>query len=202
MSRLLNTIGLFLGLWTFTSLVSMFVNGENITFWATGFGIGIAALLVWAPIYLYVKSRQTVGTEEPAPASPLAWLGIIPAAALVLFLLSILQVIVGGGGSTWVNTGIGAFLVAAITAPILIFMRGLRTQRSVSTPDVPTHEATEPFIADSTLPFSLSDLPTAPDADAPDDIGWPYSTDDDDDFSVGPDADSDATEVTTPKKRA
>lgn len=182
MSRLLNTLGLFLGLWTFASLVGMFVDGAHITFWATGFGVGMALLLLWAPTYLFVKSRQVMRTDPAyasaaSPSPLLTWLIIVPAAALALFLFSVVQVILAGDVTNWVNIGVGAFAVAAITAPILIFIRGLRTQRSVPTP-----EDADPFVEDRAMPFSLSDLPTAPADDEPDELGWPYSTTDD--FSI------------------
>jgi len=190
MSRLLNTLGLFLGLCTFASLVGMFVDGEHITFWATGFGIGMALLLLWAPIYLYVKARNVKrqSTKQTSASSPmLAWFGIIPTAALALFLFSVMQVIVGNGTPAWINTGIGAFIVAAISAPVLIFVRGLQTQRSMPAP-----ESVEPFVEDQALPFSLSDLPTAPADDEPDDLGWPYTTSDE--FSIEDEEDTDADE--------
>ena len=65
MSRLLKTLGLLLGLWTFASLVSIFVDSAHITFWATGYGIGMELLLLWAPSYLFVMSRQVT---DPARA--------------------------------------------------------------------------------------------------------------------------------------
>lgn len=182
MNRLLNTLGLLLGLWTFASLVGMFVDGAHITFWATGFGIGMALLLLWAPTYLFLKSRhvmreENANTDIKSPSSLLTWLIIIPASALALFLFSVVQVILAGDVTNWVNIGVGAFAVAAITAPILIFVRGLRVQRSIPAP-----QDTDPFIEEEAMPFSLSDLPTAPADDGSEELGWPYSTADD--FSV------------------
>lgn len=192
MSRLLNTLGLFLGLCTFASLVGMFVDGENITFWATGFGVGMTLLLFWAPIYLYIHARNVKGqdTEQASASSPmLAWFGIIPIAALALFLFSVMQVIVGNGTPTWINTGIGAFIVAVIAAPTLILLRGIQAQRSTPAPEP---ESVEPFVEDQALPFSLSDLPTAPADDEPDDLGWPYTTSDE--FSIEDEEGTDADE--------
>ena len=95
----------------------------------------------------------------------------------MVFLFSVVQVIANGDFTSWVNIGIGAFAVAAITAPVLILIRGLRAQRSVPTP-----EEANPFVEDRALPFSLSDLPTAPADDKSDKLGWPYSTTND--FSI------------------
>lgn len=173
MNRILSIVGLFLGLWTLVSLLGMFADGARISFWATGFSISVVSFLIWAPTYLYLLSRQVEDTSAspsgPAPSSTLAWLSIIPIAAFAVFVFSVLQIILGGVNSSWINTGIGAFVVSAITAPILIFMRGLQTYRQMPDPD-----AVEPFVEEDALPFSLSDLPTAPE-DEEEDLGWPYT---------------------------
>jgi len=139
--------------------------------------------LFWAPTYLYLLSRQMEGGDEPATgtSAALAWLSIVPIAAFAVFLFSVMQIILSGVNTSWINTGIGAFAVAAITTPILIFMRGLRTYQQMPAP-----EEAEPFVEEEALPFSLSDLPAAPGDE--DDIEWPYTEDSDVLPSASPDA--------------
>ncbi|PEN09480.1 hypothetical protein CRI93_01765 [Longimonas halophila] len=183
MNRILSTVGLFLGLSALVSLLGMFADGANISFWATGFSVSIILVLFWAPTYLYLLSRQMKDSAQPqTDASPvLAWLSIIPIAAFAVFLFSVMQIILGGVNTSWINIGIGAFAVAAITAPILIFMRGLRTYQQMPAP-----EEAEPFIEEEALPFSLSDLPKAPEDEK--ELDWPYTDEPDASRSASPDA--------------
>jgi hypothetical protein len=183
MNRILSTVGLFLGLAALVSLIGMFADGANISLWATGFSISIILVLFWAPTYLYLLSRQMEdGAKSEMRTSPaLAWLSIIPIAAFAIFLFSVMQIILGGVNTSWINTGIGAFAVAAITTPILIFMRGLHTYQQIPAP-----EDAAPFVEEEDLPFSLSDLPTAPEDE--DELEWPYTDDSDALPSASPDA--------------
>ena len=166
-------VGLFLGLVTFTSFIGMFANAANMGFWATGFSVSITLLLLWALARLYVITRPDPSDEASAePTSFWAWLSIIPIAAFAVFLFSLVRVIAGGATTGWINAGIGAFIVSAITAPIVVFVRGMRTHREVPATE-PAAEDVEPFVEEETLPFSLSDLSAAPDEENGD-LDWPY----------------------------
>ena len=167
-------VGLLLGLATFTSLIGMFANAANMAFWATGFSVSITLLLLWALARLYVITRPDPSDEASAePTSFWAWLGVVPIAAFAVFLFSLVRVIAGGASTGWINTGIGAFTVSAITAPIFVFIRGMRTHREAPATE-PAAEDVEPFVEEETLPFSLADLSAAPDEESGE-LDWPYS---------------------------
>lgn len=192
MNRILSTVGLFLGLSALVSLLGMFADGANISLWATGFSISIILVLFWAPTYLYLLSRQMDDEEESAVGvSPaLAWLSIVPVATFAVFLFSIMQIILSGVSASWINIGIGAFAVTAITTPILIFMRGLHTYQQMPASQQAESEEAQPFVEEDALPFSLSDLPSAP--EGKDKLEWPYTEDSD----ASPPASSNASEQT------
>lgn len=198
MIRFLNVIGLVLGLLTFGALVGMFVDLERITFWAIGLGSGIGMLLIWAPLYLYAQSRARTAHREAMsmqpttvqPASPAVWgLGVFFAVSTLLFIVSLLQIMVAGNAD-WANTGIAAFIAAAIAGPLMIVARAI----SKTPASKPSPQDAKPFVPEEKLPTPLSEASEGETADEDrfsgidslrkevedyesDPLSWPYDAD-------------------------
>lgn len=186
MNRFLISVGAFLSLFTMASLVGMFADLERIEFWALGLGIGIALLIVWAPLYLVVRTRTEraqAAASEPVAAqkhlrptialSSITWgVVVVFVGALATLLVSLAQVIVFtmGPGSGWGQIGVGAFLVLVVCGPILVLAHKLTK---------PTPATAPPFVAEEDLPMGAPARAITSDSSSDEHEAaneWPYAS--------------------------